>query len=71
MSVPVAAVMEGEATIAGRTEHIKIEMDYGHFREVGVEQVITLIHIFKYSSRSTFQMASIFLKMIFGVTTER
>ena len=35
--MPVAAVMEGEATIAGRTEHIKIEMDYGHFREVGVE----------------------------------
>jgi len=30
----VAAVMEGEATIAGRTEHIKIEMDYGHFREI-------------------------------------
>ena len=32
--MPVAAVMTGEATIAGRTDPIHIEIDFGHFREV-------------------------------------
>ena len=33
-SVPVAAILTGEATIAGGTEPIHIEIDFGHFREV-------------------------------------
>ena len=32
--MPVAAVMTGEATIAGRTDPIHIQIDFGHFREV-------------------------------------
>ena len=35
-SVPVAAVMEGEATIAGRKEQMKIEIDYADFVEVEI-----------------------------------
>ena len=31
--MPVAAVMTGEATIAGRTDPIHIQIDFGHFRE--------------------------------------
>ena len=33
-SVPVAAVVEGTATIDGRTELLKMEMDYSNFVEV-------------------------------------
>ena len=40
-SVPVAAIMTGEATIAGRTDPIHIEIDFGHFREVS--QVIEVL----------------------------
>ena len=39
--MPVAAVMTGEATIAGRTDPIHIEIDFGHFREVS--QVIEVL----------------------------
>jgi len=35
-SVPVAAVMEGEATIAGRKEQMKIEIDYADFVELSL-----------------------------------
>ena len=45
--MPVAAVMSGEATIAGRTETIHIEIDFGHFREVSWvnEEVLATVHV--------------------------
>ena len=36
--MPVAAIMEGQATIQGMTETIKIEIDYSNFVEVNTSQ---------------------------------
>ena len=32
--MPVSAVVEGDATIIGEREHVKIEIDYSDFIEV-------------------------------------